>query len=252
MAEEVPEDVLKPVIDEVYGTYTFFPTPEQFRREDFLEFLHDAIEHADPHGEVGIVLVTPPKECKKEYLWNGSPIPEGTAHPKVQKVFGDWEGILKIDLSKNISVPELQLTSLLNRAKRSKNKDLRGSALARKVVEPKDLVECFLRLVRRKNVKIGYSTDFHGDLFDKHELKDHLLNLNKKVPGDLLRELLPAFTEEKWVDVITTTYIYIGEAGSAFPMHVEDFCAVSVNYLVKGAWKVWMSSKLKHNALFME
>jgi hypothetical protein len=39
---------------------------------------------------------------------------------------------------------------------------------------------------------------------------------------------------------------------SAFPLHVEDFCAVSVNYVVKGVWKVWSDPKPNHNALFME
>lgn len=247
MAEKVPGDFLKPEIDKVYGTYTFFPTVEQFRREDFVQFVHESFERFDPHGEVGIVLVTPPKECAKEYLWKDGPLPEGTAHPKNQKVIGDWEGILKVDLRKDESGPELPFKALLNRAsKSSKNKDLRGNVLSRKCVEAKDLVEAFLKLARRKNVKIGYSTDFHGNLFDTPQLKDHPLNLNKKVPGDLLRELLPLFTGEKQVDGITTTYIYLGEAGSLFPMHVEDFCAVSVNILLKGSWKVWMRFGLVH------
>jgi hypothetical protein len=51
---------------------------------------------------------------------------------------------------------------------------------------------------------------------------------------------------------VSTAYLYIGEAGSAFPMHVEDFNAVSANYHLCGAWKIWWGPKPKHNALFKE
>ena len=55
-----------------------------------------------------------------------------------------------------------------------------------------------------------------------------------------LNKLDDFLSKEEKMPGINSPFIYVGEAGSAFAMHIEDKALFSINFLHTGATKLWI------------
>ena len=93
-----------------------------------------------------------------------------------------------------------------------------------KIFSPIQLVDQFFNVKEtNKNKKFEYISGIEGTLFEDDS---QLLKLNK------LDDFL---SKEEKMPGINSPFIYVGEAGSAFAMHIEDKALFSINFLHTGA-----------------
>jgi hypothetical protein len=239
-----------------WGTYVFSPNRIEFQNGRHL--IQTMLKIAGP--ECGIIKMRAPPGLVRPFpqdfdfrQWNEI---ETITQTFQTELSGAWMGV-------NKKGPNFKCEAFVDLAKASGDLhfDEEGNRLFldnHPFLEDK-LLQQYLKLLYTdddpplvKKPLFKYGPDIPQSLFETLDKKNPW-NLNR-FPGCILREEIP-----QWLDLadpdmgipgITSSFCYIGTAGSLFFIHTEDGDLAAVNYNWDGAPKFWIGPKPKHTAKF--